>query len=202
MVSNLRRASPPPSVGPNSNDANSVIDILDDRFEGLGHHWANGKRHEQDDDSQYNLVIPLDHILTYRNRFDRSSLDPVFGFYRNVEPNRDTPQSDGNIRCASICPRYQRSLKFVVANLQAIRTRSVLFVTIDSEERCSKSDPPRSRVGCGICVWGLNCGVGPPKSSSPMNPTWNGKERARERNLVGFVGTKGRNMYVRKGLYA
>ena len=46
---------------------------------------------KQGDDSQYNLVVPLDHILTYRPWFDRSSLDPVCGFYRSVEPNRDTP---------------------------------------------------------------------------------------------------------------
>ena len=67
------------------------MDILDDGFEGLGPHWASGKRHEQGDDSQYYLVVPLDHILTYRPRFDRSSLDPVCGFYRSAEPNRDTP---------------------------------------------------------------------------------------------------------------
>ena len=106
VVLTSERASPSPSVGPNSNDANTVIDILDDRSEGLGPHWANGKRHEHWDDSQYNLVVPFDHILAYRNGFDRSSLDPVFGFHRSVEPNRDTPQSDDNICCANVCPRY------------------------------------------------------------------------------------------------
>ena len=199
VVSNLGRASPPPSVGPNSNDANTLIDILDDRFEGLGPHWANGKRHEKGDDSQYNLVVPLDHILADRNGFDRSSLDSV-GFYRSVEPNGDTPQSNGNICCAHICPRYQRSFNFVLGNLQVIRTCSVLFVTVDSEESSSKlgpSDPSRSRVGCGICIWRLTCGVGPPKSSSPMNPAWNGKKRARERNLVGFINMEGLDMWER-----
>ena len=177
-----------------------MIDILDDRFEGLGPHWANGKGHEQGDDSQDNLIVPLDHILAYQPRFDRSSHDPVFDFDRSIEPNRITSQLDGIIYCANVYLRYQRSLNFPVGNLRVIRTHSVSLAAVDLEECSSKSspsDPSRSQVGCGICIWGLNCGVEPPKLSSPMNPTWNGKKRARERNLVGFINTKGRGMWER-----
>jgi hypothetical protein len=176
------------------------MNILDVRSEGLEPHWENDKQYEEGVDSQYNLVVPLDHILAYRNGFDRSPHDPVVGFYCSVESNRDTPQSNSNICGTNICLKYQQTFKFVMGNLRVIRTRSVLFVTVDSEERSSKfspSDPSRSRVGCSICIWELNCGVEPPKSFSPMNPACNGKKRARGRYLVGFIKIEGLDMWER-----
>jgi hypothetical protein len=149
------KSLPVPQYGSNWNDANTVTDILDDQLEALGPHWANGKRHEQGDDSQYNFVVPLDHILAYRPRSDRSSLDLVFVFYRSIEPYRDTSQLDDIIHCANVYPGYQRSLNFPVGNLRVIRTHSVSLAAVETEECSSKSgssNPSRSRVGWGICI--------------------------------------------------
>ena len=159
IISNSQRASPSPSVGPNSNDANTVKDCIDDGSEGLAPHWANGEQHEEDDDSQYNLVVPFDDVLACRRGLVRGSLHPVFGFYHNVEPNGNTPQSPGNTGCAHVCPIHQRSLtKFMVRNLRVMRIHSVSFSTVDSgghSPKASPSDPsPSARGGCGICTWG------------------------------------------------
>ena len=88
--------------------------------------------------------------------------------------------------------------------LRVIRAHSIWFATVDSEEYSSKtspSDPSPCRIGCGI---GLNCGVESPKLSSRVNATRKGKhrtrqrnKRARERNLAGFITTKGRDMCER-----
>lgn len=82
-------------------------DILDDRSVNHVHYWANNKRHEQGDDSKCHLIVPLDDILAYQQGPAPSSLRRVVASVTATRMgNRDQPQSDNNIRCANVCPRY------------------------------------------------------------------------------------------------